>query len=152
MKGSLLRWLRFVLVRVPGVGLRRARRGWETATITEPMGAASGLGNEPKHAEWGERQGCRSWPAVTRLGNGLHRAEIPDPAAAVDGGVGVDHLAPSPRERQADPVVGVRHGGEVGDAGDRVPGFAGPAAQPARPARPARPGTWPAAQPARPGT
>ena len=62
-----------------------------------------------------------AWP--TRAGRArlarrrVDAAEVADAGAEVDLGVGVDDLVPAAGVRQAEPVVVVRHGGEVRDAG-----------------------------------
>ena len=53
----------------------------------------------------------------------MHPTQVPDPAAAVHRGVGVEHLEPVPALGQRDPVVVPRLGGEVHDHGHGVAGL-----------------------------
>src|SRR3954447_1158014 len=61
---------------------------------------------------WDEKNCSQRWNCKTDLGNGafvqcFHGPGVPDIAAAVNGGVGVEHFPPYPGERHADAIVAI---------------------------------------------
>src|SRR5258708_7031778 len=109
---------------------RRGRPGRPGAGASQSGRARlrSGVRGQPEHAE--RRQGnCgRGGLAVRWSGDGLDGPEVADAAAAVLGGVGVDHLAPPAGGGQPDPVVVMRAAREVRHASDE-PGPGAPFAR-----------------------
>src|SRR6476646_7022228 len=88
-----------------------------------PVGGAllSLLRGEPEDAERGHGDDGRGGAPVVGLGHRFDAAEVADAAAAVYRRVGVEQLPPATGPGQADPVLQVRHCGEVGDAGHHIP-------------------------------
>src|SRR6185503_14728667 len=74
---------------------------------------------EEHHGEWraGDRQ--RMAEALVRHGRGVRAAEVAHAAAAVEGRVAVEELAPAAAARHADAVVVARHRREVAHHRDR---------------------------------
>src|SRR5439155_25660033 len=78
------------------------------------------LRDEPDDAERREFDARRERLLVPWSRLGVQPAEVPRAGAAVEGGVGVQGLAPAPRPRQADPVLEAWDRREVADAGERA--------------------------------
>src|SRR5206468_7461716 len=58
--------------------------------------------------------------SVPGTGFGRPPADVADVAAAVEGGIGVEDLAPEPGCREAEPVVVADNGREVADADEEI--------------------------------
>src|SRR5579884_4156345 len=76
-------------------------------------GHALELVDEDRAPERGRGDVQRAGPAPPGHRLGLHPAEVADPAAAVDLGVGVEHLAPEPGLGHAEEHVLARHRRQV---------------------------------------
>src|SRR5260221_10995047 len=110
---------------------RRGRAGPAGAGAASKRGRGrlrSGVRGQPEHAEWGQGNRGRGGLAVRWSGDSLDGPEVADAAAAVLGGVSVDHLAPPAGDGQPDPVVVMRAAREVRQAGDE-PGPGAPFAR-----------------------
>src|SRR5215217_4900628 len=88
-------------------GRPRSHRG-DAASL--PEGALGSLRNEKDR---GERRQRETQLAMLAAIDCLNRSGVPDVAAAVDRGIGIEHLLPKTGDRHLDPVVASHFGREI---------------------------------------